>query len=399
MKVVLPETVASRARPEDITSQEPPRLTRNGIRILHIAAFSSAVGNIGVVRQMQSERNSARDLGINWDIELWAADSVDGLDFVCVYPPDCKGRISRRRHFFERVTACATEYDVILLRYLPADPFLPFLRRGTACLALVLHTKDSMAIRTQFGFWKGLFFSVADWVTCQFVLRKAVGLVAVTGDILEYHRDRTRLNNVPGIVIPNGIDLRRFSMVDDNRQGTIKLLFIASTFFSWHGLALLLKSLADYPRRRSIELHLVGNVQKADVQFIRESGLEDCVHLHGSLDLSQLRHSLSQADVGIASFGLGDTGLVEACTLKVREYLAAGVPVYSGHRDVAFPAGSTFYRVGAPDIGAIVEFACRMRRFKRSEIRHATEKAIDKSLLVAHLNRWLEEICAKNTRM
>ena len=362
------------------------------MRILHIGALNSAIGNIGVVRQMQSEREVARDLGIEWDVELWAADTLDEFEFVRTYPERCRSRVARRRHFFSTISEHMHRYDLVLLRYVPADPFLPFIKRRAARLALVFHTKDSIALRAQFNVWKGLVFSVADWISCQFVLRKADGLVSVTQDILDYHMRRAFLKDVPSVVVPNGIDLRRFPLVRDHREGKVKLLFVASTFFAWHGLTALLNSLADFRDRDSIELHLIGDVGQSDRRLIDQRKLAGSVRLHGRLDLLQLRHRLEQADVGVASFGLGEAGLREACTLKVREYLAAGVPVYSGHRDVAFPKTFDFYYVGLPDIAAMASFARRMRAVDRVAIRHAAERFIDKKELVVGLHEWALEL-------
>jgi glycosyltransferase involved in cell wall biosynthesis len=367
------------------------------VKVLHIAALNTAVRNIGVLRQMQAERDAARDLRLCWDMELWAADAVQGFDFVHTYPADCRTRIARRRHFFQTVTRHSNMYDLILLRYMPADPFLPFLRRGSAKVGLVLHTKDGPALRSQFKSWKGAVLATVDWISSQVVLRKADGLVAVTGDILEYHLRRGRLAGVPTIVVPNGIDLSRFPVVKDRRDQRVKLLFTASSFFSWHGLHELLTSLVAYPNHDGVELHLVGDVFDSELKLIENAGLRDCVTLHGRLDMAQIRECLSWTDVGIASFGLGESGLKEACTLKVREYLAAGVPVFSGHRDSAFPDGFEFYKVGPADVGEIVKFAVGMKQVDRQTVRQAATDSIDKRVLVSRLNEWAESVCSDAT--
>ena len=371
-------------------------LGQSTLRLLHIAALNSASKNIGVLRQMQAEQDTARDLALAWDLELWAADAVEGFDFVRRYPASCRGRIARRRHFYGTVSRYLHCYDVVMLRYVPADPFLPFLVRGSAKFVLVFHTKDSPALKSQFKTWKGSVLAAADWIGSQAVLRKADGLVGVTGDILAYHLERGRLDGVPTIVVPNGIDLSRFPPVADRRGGKISLLFTASSFFSWHGLRELLVSMAAYPGRDAVELHLVGNVLEPEMQLIERTGLSHCVRIHGHLDMRQIRERLAQTDAGIASFGLGESDLKEACTLKVREYLAAGVPVYSGHRDAALPAGFSFYKVGQADVGEIVRFAVGMRTVARQTVRQTAADFIDKRVLVSRLDQWAERLCAES---
>ena len=74
----------------------------------------------------------------------------------------------------------------------------------------------------------------------------------------------------------------------------------------------------------------------------------------------------------------------EACTLKVREYLAAGLPVYCGHKDV-FPSSMPYFFHGEPNIQNILEFCARHRNTNRQEIIEASMPWIDKKALVERL--------------
>ena len=73
-----------------------------------------------------------------------------------------------------------------------------------------------------------------------------------------------------------------------------------------------------------------------------------------------------------------------ACTLKTREYLSLGIPVFSGHYDI-FPSNFPFYRKGNLNIEEIIDFGIEMRRFSNLEIFEKSKKYIDKNILVNEL--------------
>ena len=74
----------------------------------------------------------------------------------------------------------------------------------------------------------------------------------------------------------------------------------------------------------------------------------------------------------------------EACTLKVREYLMLGIPVYAGYTDV-FPESFRFYKKGEADIEAILNFAHSQRISSRIEICVASHPYINKEILLEKL--------------
>ncbi|PAU86540.1 glycosyltransferase [Pseudomonas sp. WN033] len=338
---------------------------------------------------MQYERYAARELGLDWDVELWAGDSVDGFEFINVYPESLRSRISRRYHFFKILKSASRSYDVVLLRYMPGDLFLPFFISDKARVCFVHHSKEDVALRSMFPGAKGFLFSLLERFLGVLSLRKANGFIGVTQELVRYEFSRAFCSSKKSFVYPNGIDYARFDLVGDGRGGKIKVAFVASRFFSWHGLSLILEDLSHFSRRGDVELHLVGEVLQGDLQLIEELALKSNVIVHGKLSVSELRDVLSTADVGLASFGLGQAGIAEACTLKVREYLAAGIPVYSGHVDVGVPDSFEFYSVGGPNFSEIYSYATDMRRFSRQDVRNSARSFIDKKYLVKDLYAWL----------
>ena len=65
--------------------------------------------------------------------------------------------------------------------------------------------------------------------------------------------------------------------------------------------------------------------------------------MHGRLPQDAIFVLSAGVDAGDRFSRLIDRDMEEACTLKVREYLASGLPVVSGHRDSGLPADFPFY--------------------------------------------------------
>ena len=57
--------------------------------------------------------------------------------------------------------------------------------------------------------------------------------------------------------------------IDDFREGQVKLLFVASYFYEWHGLDLLLDEEAQATDQ--IQVELLGNAESAD-SVVRHTG-------------------------------------------------------------------------------------------------------------------------------
>lgn len=361
------------------------------MKVLHLSTLNSSVNNAGVVRQLQYEKDAAIDLGIDWSVELWAGDVLDGFDFIRPYPSYLNSRLARRCFFFKVLRNYSSIYDVIVLRYMPVDPFLVFYKQDRAALISVHHTKEEGAIRASYLGLKGRILSVCDNFAFFVGARRFSAVVGVTPEIVEYELRRAR-RDLPTFVLPNGIDFSRFQVVDDRRLGSIKLVFVATFFFKWHGLRSLLSSIASCSKVDDFELHLVGEVSVEDVCYIHECGIKN-IKLHGVVDISTLRDILALADVGLSSFGLGEKGVQQACTLKVREYLASGVPVFAGYDDIGLPDNFPFYMQGEPELLDIISYAKNMRNFGREKIRQSSMEYIDKKNLVSKFHSWvIEEI-------
>ena len=209
------------------------------------------------------------------------------------------------------------------------------------------------------------------------------GIIAMTEEIAQYELKRAG-KYLPYIVVPNGIDVRETLIVEDKRGNEINIAFIASNFYPWHGLDLIVEEIEK--NKLIFILHLIGNVPADITKKIKASGyLNSTIRIHGHLNRTTIVNILSKCDIGINALAINREGMSEACTLKVREYLASGLPVYSRFKDSGLPQDFPFYKIGAIDIKQILKYAMNMKRISREEVRNKAIPYIDKTSLIKNL--------------
>ena len=155
------------------------------------------------------------------------------------------------------------------------------------------------------------------------VLNKVAGIIGVTKEIA-YHPSNLKYNK-PTTFIPNGINLDSFQPLKEvtPKVDRVGLFFIGSPGALWHGvdiIELMAKELPQY------DFHIVG----------MEGEDSSNLFWHGYLQKSEYMEILKSCHICIGSLALYRNEMSEACTLKVREYLAYGYPIILGYKDSAF---------------------------------------------------------------
>ena len=366
------------------------------MRVLH-AAFMAHY-EPGVLQQMQWEDAAARKLGLKWHARLYVPGAAGYPDSEAVVPAatlqagEANGSIGRlkawmhlRKSFYAWLSCQVQSYDLILLRHSIADPFRErFFKSVSVPVLSVHHTLEEPELQGRTSL-AGKVKLRAERFFGRRSLEAVDGLVAVTHEIERYELSRIK-GAPPTFVYPNGIFFGDGDAVlPDLREEVINLVFVASHFVPWHGLDLLLGDLrrCDRPFR----LHLVGRVSPDDE---RVAAADPRIVLHGLLRGEEIKTLTARCDLGLASFALHRKNMHEACTLKVREYLSCGVPVYSGHEDV-FPQGFRFYRRGEPLLDDILRYADECRSVSRGEVAREAQPFISKESLLGKLHGELVE--------
>jgi glycosyltransferase involved in cell wall biosynthesis len=223
---------------------------------------------------------------------------------------------------------------VVYLRWdLFYPPMLWFPRR--ASLVIEINTDDlseyalGSPIRALYNAWtRGL------------LLRRARGLVFVTGELSRLPAFR----GLPGrrCVIGNGIDLDAYVPLPAPAGDRPRIVFVGTGGQPWHGVDKLLVLASLRPEWR---IDVVGT--RDETQTAPSN-----ITWHGPLGRSGVLEALARADVGIGTLALHRNGMDEACPLKVREYLAVGLPV--------------IYAYGDPDMDCLGEYALRIPNTERN---------------------------------
>jgi hypothetical protein len=167
-------------------------------------------------------------------------------------------------------------------------------------------------------------------------LSRAVGLVAVSHELANL-RPFAR-HGLPTTVIGNGIDLSRFEPLPAPATTTMRFGFLGAALGAkWHGAAKILELARLRPEWT---FDLIG-MERREL----EAPVPANVIAHGVLDRPQYERVLAACDVGIGTLAAYQKKAWEASPLKVRQYLAFGIPTVTGVTDTDFPDGADFLLV------------------------------------------------------
>lgn len=155
--------------------------------------------------------------------------------------------------------------------------------------------------------------------------KKASGFVAVTNEVakLKYIKKW----NKPIGIFPNSVDFEEYSVLpfSCDKDALPRIVFIGNVA-PWHGL----DKLIDLARQTvgELDFDVIGCEEAPD----RASSN---VRFHGYLSREEYLEVFSHASVGIDGLALYRKNMNEACALKIREYLASGLPIILGAEDTA----------------------------------------------------------------
>ena len=190
------------------------------------------------------------------------------------------------------------------------------------------------------------------------VLRTASGLVFVTRELA--HSQAFSAFTKTRTVIANGVDCMHFPFLLNPANASPQLGFIGSPGQSWHGLDKL-KVLAEL--LVDCTMHVIG------------PGEQECrglwgrvppnVVMHGYLGETDAQRLMAKMDVGISTLALHRNKMDEACPLKVRQYLAQGLPVIAASEDTDILSDQNFYLRLPNSEGNISPHAKRIADFVR----------------------------------
>jgi len=332
-------------------------------------------------KQLLYEKKAAQLLlkdGIQWDTFL--ASCHEGVSFKPDLILPNKNRLHRflynRFRFYKEVRSIYVEYDVVLLRYLSNDPFLVLFRKMLSQCYSVHHTKEIEEKRIESNI-KGY----GEYLFGKRTLKHVKGIIGVTQEIAKYENSRIG-DKKKVFVYPNGILVDEIApLLDCRSKSSFEFVMCSERFNVWQGLDILLEKLKSC--KRKFKFHIIGNTQNINMNIIKG---DKRFQFYGIRESTFIRHIYKRCDVAFGPFALYRKGLSEACSLKVREALASGLPVYLGGGDSCVAKDSAFVKSAKEfDIENLFEFADSMRVYSRVEVREETRAYIDKEHIMRKL--------------
>ena len=366
------------------------------MRVLHLTVLGE-LGS-GVRKQLSFEVTSSSKVpGVEWTTLVYH-DEAPQFAFERQIPRICRNALLRRLFAWFLMVRNRRNYDYILYRYVNSDPFVYVFGGIIRNRISVHHTKELEELRLRSSGVSGFVSGKLESICGSFSVRSAKAVLAVTDEIRKYQLERQDKDK-ESYIYCNGIIPSEISTLADRRDPAgVNAAFVSGIFSAWHGLDLLISELAkpssiELAINAKLKVHLVGQLTNEHILRISEiSGADRFIKIHGHLTAEEYLPILEESDIGMGSLAMHRIGLGEGATLKVREYLAMGLPVYSGHKDVAFDDSFSFYRCGSISLPAIINFAHEMKSSHRSEVRNHAIEFIDKANLMAGVTRWLASL-------
>lgn len=342
----------------------------------------------GQVRAWLSKGHTAKIFALSYHPGKW--DGIQDLAAELVLAGSVQARFSRAAALARKVLAWRP--DLVYLRY---ATYYPAYERLMAEVPTVLeiNTDDLAESRLTLSPLRYLYHRL----TRLRLRRRAAGIVYVSGELA---RRGAAASSAPWVVIANGVDLSAFPQLPAPDNLTPRLVFLGVPWSAedirsnWHGYDKLAGLAGAFP---TWEFDLIGVSARANVIAFPPN-----VHLHGYLTKKEYEAVLAKADVGIGTLALHRKQMEEASPLKVREYLAYGLPVIIAYHDTDFPEPAPFtlqlpneehnLQHSQPEIERFV-LSWQGTRVRRESILHLDVSEKEKRRLA-----FFEEILAKGNR-
>ena len=358
---------------------------------LHITAVRNLTS--GQRQQLEAEFIAMRRLELRWEtIAFHNGETVN--EFEKNFPLIFRPMFFRNLYVWFYMFRNRRNYRFILQRHMAFDPFALVFSWFISNRITIHHSKEMEELKLVKAGWKGRLAALVECISGRVSAVNAKAIIGVTPEIARYQSEVHNLKK-RSFFYPNGICLDSISLLEDRRiTGELHIAFVCGFFSSWHGLDLLVEAAKEVKSPPyKIFVHVIGNLT-SDQEKILDATVTDVDFIHyGYLSKGEYLEVLSKCDVGLGSLALFRKNLTEAVTLKVREYLAMGLPVVaSGNKDSALPEDFIYFQdVGISNIFEKL-YEIKLLNSSRLDVRQASVKYVDKGYWIKNLLTELDDL-------
>ncbi len=372
---------------------------------IKIAYLVVSRSNPGLLKQIEYDYKLTKNIkDISWK-NFTFLDQVEKNSSSKRLPFLLRGVIGRRFFAWIWLLKNSYKYDFVIVRHMEFDVFAIIFAWLVPNRILVHHSKEVEELKLIRKDLRGVIASNIEKISGGIAVRTSSALLTVSKDLMNYQRVSRKLSkDFPIFLFPNGIIVDNTPILKDfmNENSSIQIGFIAGRFLEWHGLDLLLENcIKDIDRdfEKKIIFHLIGNIgsrYNEQISLINKFNGKIKIKVYGRLKQKDYWKIFCKCNIGIGSLAMYRIGLTDGCTLKVREMLAMGLPIFSGHKDTALPLDFPYYHSKGGDIEDIIRFTQKVSKVTREEVRDASYKYIDKKICFDALGKDLKIIYKKN---
>lgn len=232
-------------------------------------------------------------------------------------------------------------FDLVYMRYMPVFANAPSAIaavKGSGAKFIVEHPTYPLENGRTTSLLRKPVFKYNEWIFSR--LEKYIDLYTLIGAPCG-----EKLNGIPAMNIVNGVDVERLPLHQPRKAKDIGLLALAS-MSHWQGYDRLIESLAAYRGDAEITIHMVGGEGDGSLavwkKLAQERGVAEHVIFHGEMFGEKLNELIANCDVGVGGLGLYRKQQFQSMTLKLREYMARGLPFVYAVDDPSVPENARF---------------------------------------------------------
>lgn len=367
----------------------------------------------GIEKKILEQANSAKSLGLDMDFIILNNEKESQTDNIVykkfIYPKNnLKKKLMKRFFKFSIIdnTIDLSKYDAIIIRYpRPVSYDWKVFTDKYKNKLLTEHHAIALPETIQKITFGNILNFIQEYINSRFLKNHLIGLIGVTDEIsIEESKTNSSLKTQ---TISNGInvaDVTFTKYIPFNKKKLI-MTMIASEYAPWQGLDRLLNSLLIYNNINKINIiiNIVGQqISTSDsklIQMINDTKENITINLLGIKRGKELDEIMARSTLAIGSLAIYRQKLKEACALKVREYLARGIPFVYTAIDPDIPRDCRFALELPNDETSIefediINFAIQTSNISdlANEIRAFAYKTVDWKIKVNEMYTFIKKI-------